>query len=874
MAVSPSLDPIELTPSHSFRHTTAQSTWASINIANKRWLCGVFYRPKPKDMEALDCLEEILANFHPERFAGILLLGDFNVDFASTRDNRNSTYFEKLTAISDISGLHQLVTDYTRIPDATSPSMIDLVFSSSTDQVYDVQVTEKLTPSADHCMVTFNCRGKPQRSSNLRRTFYQYDRADVVKLNDLILNTDWNNIFHDDWPIDWVMNSFTKTFFSYVDKSIPKVTKKRKFKPWFSRDLKRLSTKKQKAYHKAKRTGNQTDWDTYRVLNNQFSYAKKKAYNSHWEAKFAKNDNLKSFWSFVRSQRAEPDSCSFVVDGAQSSNPSVIANGFNQLFASYFTSSDVREITSPKLDVPPISHINISVDLVFEKIKSLSPDKAVGPDDISCRMLKLCANSISPVLARIFNISISSGTLPSSWKTANVVPVYKKGNRCDLKNYRPIALTSIVVKMLESIVSDHIRHHLLYNGLLYSDQHGFSPGKSCSTALSEAVCEWNRILDRRTSPSPRVDLISVDYSRAFDSISHAVLLEKLHHTYGFRGPLLNWISSFISNRKQRVVFRGQMSAFVSVLSGVPQGSVLGPLLFNIYTNDLHLHLNSKVNQYADDSFISRTINNYSDEVILQNDLNTLDWWSENNALQLNPQKCQVMCICRRTKNKPTPVYYVSNTKLSVASSLRLLGVQVSSDLSWNEHVSNVTKKCNRLIGFLKTVVGKQNPNILLTLYRSLVLPVIDFCSPVWFVYRKNHINNLELIQRRATRFILGQKRGDQSYKERLLQLKIMDLNSRRKYLSICFACKCILNSDVFNFGQWTVNARHLDNLLFNDHITPRTDSFKYTICANFPRLWAALPESVRDRFLLNNMNTFKYHLKKHFRQIEELELDS
>ena len=204
---------------------------------------------------------------------------------------------------------------------------------------------------------------------------------------------------------------------------------------------------------------------------------------------------------------------------------------------------------------------------------------------------------------------------------------------------------------------------------------------------------------------------------------------------------------------------GQMSAFVSVLSGVPQGSVLGPLLFNIYTNDLHLHLNSKVNQYADDSFISRTINNYSDEVILQNDLNTLDWWSENNALQLNPQKCQVMCICRRTKNKPTPVYYVSNTKLSVASSLRLLGVQVSSDLSWNEHVSNVTKKCNRLIGFLKTVVGKQNPNILLTLYRSLVLPVIDFCSPVWFVYRKNHINNLELIQRHATRFILGQKRG-------------------------------------------------------------------------------------------------------------------
>ena len=125
------------------------------------------------------------------------------------------------------------------------------------------------------------------------------------------------------------------------------------------------------------------------------------------------------------------------------------------------------------------------------------------------------------------------------------------------QNYRPITLTSIVVKMLENFVSDHIRDHLMTNGLMYTDQHGFSSGKSCASALSEAVCEWNKILDRRSSPTPRIDLVSVDYSRAFDSISHDVLLEKLHRTYGFKGPLLNWISSLISNRHQRVVFRGK-----------------------------------------------------------------------------------------------------------------------------------------------------------------------------------------------------------------------------------------------------------------------------------------------------------------------------
>ena len=657
LALSPLLDPIELTSHHSFPNTSSQSVWASINIANKRWLCGVFYRPKPMDMEALDCLEETLTNLHPERFAGTLLLGDFNVDFALTRDPRRKSYFDKLTAISDIFGLQQLVSDYTRTPDVGSPSMIDLVFTSSAAQVFDVQVTEKLATS-DHHMVTFSFRGKSQRSQNLRRTFYQYDRADVEQLNNLILNTDWNNIFHDDWPIDRVLDTFTETFFCHINQCIPKVTKRRKFKPWFSSDLKRMSTKKQKAYHKAKRTNSDVDWDAYRTLNNQFTYAKKRAYNSHWEAKFAKNDNLKSFWSFVRAQRAEPDSLSFVINDNQTSYPSDIADGFNKLFSSYFTNSDqIREVTSPELDVPTISHLIITNDMVCDKIKSLSPDKAVGPDDISCRMLKLCSNSISPVLTRIFNISISTGNLPSCWKIANVVPVYKKGNRCDLKNYRPIALTSIVVKMLESFVSDHIRDHLMTNGLMYTDQHGFSPGKSCASALSEAVCEWNKILDRRTSPTPRIDLVSVDYSRAFDSISHDVLFEKLHRTYGFKGPLLNWISSFISNRHQRVVFRGKMSDFVPVLSGVPQGSVLGPLLFNIYVNDLHLHLRSKIFHYADDTFLFRVINDDSDVQFLQNDLATLHWWSENNALQLNPQKCQVMCISRR-KNKPSPEYFV------------------------------------------------------------------------------------------------------------------------------------------------------------------------------------------------------------------------
>ena len=181
--------------------------------------------------------------------------------------------------------------------------------------------------------------------------------------------------------------------------------------------------------------------------------------------------------------------------------------------------------------------------------------------------------------------------------------------------------------MLESLVCDKLRNHRLLNGLMFENQHGFSPGKSYATALCEATTEWFATLDRRSSPTARIDLISVDYSRAFDSISHDVLISKLHKTYGIRVSLLKWITSFLTmltGRRQCVVFRGASSDWTNVLSGVPQGSVLGPLLFNIYANDLHLHLKSTIYTFADDTFIFREIKTDNDISFLQSDLDSLN----------------------------------------------------------------------------------------------------------------------------------------------------------------------------------------------------------------------------------------------------------
>ena len=205
-------------------------------------------------------------------------------------------------------------------------------------------------------------------------------------------------------------------------------------------------------------------------------------------------------------------------------------------------------------------------------------------------------------------------------------------------------------------------------------------------------------------------LISYLYinSRAFESNSHDVLISKLHKTYGIRASLLQWITSFLTGRRQCVVFRGASSDWTNVLSGVPQGSVLGPLLFSIYANDLHLHLKSTIYAYADDTFIFRELKTDNDISVLQSDLDSLNWWSKNNSLQLNPSKCQVMCITRR-RDKPVASYNVNNNTLETCDSLRLLGVTVSSDLSWNCHVNNITKKCNKLLEFYQSCCGCQVP---------------------------------------------------------------------------------------------------------------------------------------------------------------------
>ena len=275
-------------------------------------------------------------------------------------------------------------------------------------------------------------------------------------------------------------------------------------------------------------------------------------------------------------------------------------------------------------------------------MKDLNPNKATGPDELPPRVLRLVAEPLAPILTFIIQQSLDSGSLPQDWVFANVVGIYKKGDKSCPANYRPVSLTSVVCKLAEHIILSHVGKHLSNNNIIIENQHGFREKLSCETQLIQAIDDWARSLDH----TGQTDVLLLDFSKAFDIVPHQRLLSKLEF-YGINGSTANWIKGFLSNRKQQVLVNGASSTLSDVITGVPQASVLGPTLFLIYINDITDGLNSPMRLFADDSVIYRDIHSQTDVVTLQEDLNMVYHWSKTWQMTFNVTKCFHLPITRK-----------------------------------------------------------------------------------------------------------------------------------------------------------------------------------------------------------------------------------
>ena len=444
----------------------------------------------------------------------------------------------------------------------------------------------------------------------------------------------------------------------------------------------------------------------------------------------------------------------------------------NKYFSSVFTVENLTDMPVPDplpADISPIEDIELDLADIKKRILKLNTSKSAGPDKIHSKILFETIDQVAPLLLIIFSKSLEEGQLPTQWKEANVTPIFKKGRKKSPCNYRPVSLTSICCKLLERIIRDRIVLHLEQLGLLDKNQHGFRGGMSCNTQLLEIMESWTTFFELGLP----WDCIYMDFAKAFDSVPHERLLLKIE-SYGIRGKLLGWIRNFLSNRRQRVTIGDRHSDWRPVTSGIPQGSVLGPILFVIFINDLPKTVLSHIKLFADDTKIFRAIENIKDFDLIQKDIDTLIKWSSTWQLPFNLQKCKVV---HYGKNNPHHHYKIGNSNLPDDTEEKDLGVTFDNELNFRKHVRNTVAKANSRVGLIKRSFTNLDSKSFMLLYKSLVRPLLEYCCNIWYPTTQFDIKEIEKVQRRATKLMKDVR--NKSYTERLRHLNIPTLIYRR-----------------------------------------------------------------------------------------------
>lgn len=582
-------------------------------------------------------------------------------------------------------------------------------------------------------------------------------------------------------------------------------------------------------------------------------------------SKDAKN-NPKKFWAYVNSKRNYKEDIPELMVRNVNDNSVSVTNGISErakvlsdFFGTTFTKDEVTDTNNINA-ASIMGDIKISVEDVCRKLKELNISKSPGPDNIHPRMLKELANELSRPLEIVFSQSIMEGKLPEDWKKADITAIHKKGDKHNAENYRPISLTSVCCKIAERIIRDKMEIYLESNNLLSKKQFGFMKGKSTILQLLRVLDDWTEAMDARLP----VDVIYTDFQKAFDSVPHGGLLQKLT-SIGINGKLHSWIQSFLTNRKQRVKIKGIVSDWVDVLSGVPQGSVLGPLLFIIYINDIVEELNCNCYLYADDMKMYKILKSEDDCCCLQKNLNNVVKWSDKWKIRLNIAKCKVLRLNGNTK-LDTPLYTITVNGLTKALEIteeeKDLGVKIDSHLSFENHFADVINKANKIVGILKRNFKDLNYSSFSALYKALVRSHLEYGQSVWSPYKLKHIDALEAVQRRATKIIPSLRRL--SYAERLRKLSLPTLAYRRLRGDMI---------ELFKMVHGINKTEACPKLEFSTFIKTRGHSYKLfkrpcvsNIRKNFFTYrvvdsWNSLPNEV---VTAPSINSFKNRLDRHW----------
>jgi Reverse transcriptase (RNA-dependent DNA polymerase)/Endonuclease-reverse transcriptase len=570
-----------------------------------------------------------------------IIIGDFNLPTIDWEGGAATGRASELLEAAEDRLLEQMVQFSTHV----RGNRLDLLLTDIPERVSDVTEEGPLGAS-DHVMLLAHVVVRPGPAPALapsdrglpdwRRAYWEAMRREMRACN-------WNErLYRQNAEQEW--STLKGHVHELISRHVPDRRRRNHNRPpWLTRDILRAIRRKKKLWRAAK-SGQQVE--EYKVAEKQAKNMIRNAKRS-FERGIAKGcgsdqANKKRFFAYVRQKtKARPGVGPLKdVNGRIVQDNGEMAALLNNFFSSVFTREDTTNILDPETTGcrSTISDVKITAKEVKGKIKKLRTDGAAGPDGMGPLLLKELVEEISWPLAKIMRTSLQSGEVPEDWRTANMTPIYKKGARTDPGNYRPVSLTTVCCRVMESIMKDQIVTHLERNGLINKSQHGFMTGRSCTTNLLVFLEKVTAELDK----GEPVDVIYLDFAKAFDTVPHERLKRKLK-AHGIGGGLLKWIAAWLRSRKQRVVLNGKESTWEDVLSGVPQGSVLGPLLFLLFINDLDsaVSLAEALLKFADDTKLARVVKNEEDRRQLQAALDDLIDWSRKWGMAFNVKKCKL-----------------------------------------------------------------------------------------------------------------------------------------------------------------------------------------------------------------------------------------